>query len=267
MSYVHIITVGASLASNYEKERAGKRIPEAEIEGKLGKMHEAEKSQYINELQKYLHKKQTERKLDEASAEVNAFTYYLNEISLAYLIHTDTNLGKCCARALKEYLRENNIPVAEPIEIKGLSGPETFQKGLANLIQEIANILANHKNVRICATGGFKPETAIATLLGFMAKAPVYYIHESFGQQIHLPAIPIDWKYPLKEYQKAIEAVLTAGEKGIDKQKFREIFGAKSYDELKQNWLIEEKKNRCRATEISKAILEAMLLLTKRKET
>ena len=170
-------------------------------------------------------------------------------------------------KALKEHLKQHNIQVAEPIEIKGLHGPETFQKGLANLIQEIANILSNHKNVRICATGGFKPETAIATLLGFMAKAPVYYIHESFGQQIHLPAIPIDWKYPLKQHQKAIEAILTAGERGMDKQQFKEKFGAKTYRELKQNWLIEEKENRCIATEISKAILEAMLLLTKHKET
>ena len=267
MSYVHIITVGASLASNYEKNRTGKRIPEAEIEEKLTKMKEAEKSQYSKELLKYLHGKQGEGKLAETSAEVNALSHYLNEISLAYPIHTDTNLSKCCAKALKEYLRENNIQVAEPIEIKGLRGPETFQKGLANLIQQIANILSNHKNVRICATGGFKPETAVATLLGFMAKAPVYYIHESFGQQVHLPAIPIDWKYPLKEYQKAIEAILLAGERGTDKQQFKEKFGAKTYRELKQNWLIEEKENRCIATEISKAILEAMLLLTKHKET
>jgi putative CRISPR-associated protein (TIGR02619 family) len=263
MSYVHIITVGASLASNYEKEKVGKRIPEARIEEKLSKMSEAEKSQYIKRLLKYIQKKNEENKLTETSAELNAVSEYFSEISIAYLIHTDTNLGKCCANALKQYLEQNDIQVAEPIEIKGLHGPETFQKGLARLVHQIANILANHRNVRICATGGFKPETAIATLLGFMAKAPVYYIHESFHQHIHLPAIPIDWKYPLKKYQKAIDAILTAGEKGIDKRQFKQQFGTKTYQALKQHWLIEERGNQCIATDISRAILKAIVLLTR----
>jgi len=75
--------------------------------------------------------------------------------------------------------------------------------------------ITHHKNVRICATGGFKPEVALASVLGFIAKAPVYYIHESFRQEIHLPALPIDWRYEVKRYGKAINAIVTAGEKGI----------------------------------------------------
>jgi putative CRISPR-associated protein (TIGR02619 family) len=267
MSYVHIITVGASLASNYEKDKTGQHIPEAQIEEKLRKMPQAEKSQYTKELLKYIQNKKEENKLTETSAELNAINQHFNEISIAYLIHTDTNVGRCCAQAIQQCLEQNKIQVAEPIEIKGLHSPETFQKGLANLIQEMARVLSNHQNVRICATGGFKPETAIATLLGFMAKAPVYYIHESFRQHIHLPAIPIDWKYPLKEYQKAIKTLLTAGEKGINKQQFIQQFGAETYRELKQNWLVEEKENQCKATEISRAILYAMTLLVKRKRT
>ena len=64
--------------------------------------------------------------------------------------------------SLKEYLEDQDVQVAEPIEIQGLHGPETFQRGLANLVREIARILTHHKDVRICATGGFKPEVAIA---------------------------------------------------------------------------------------------------------
>lgn len=56
-------------------------------------------------------------------------------------------------------------------------------RGLANLVREIAHILTHHKDVRICATGGFKPEVALASVLGFIAKAPVYYIHESFRKR------------------------------------------------------------------------------------
>lgn len=267
MSYVHIITVGASLASNYERERTGKRIPEAEIEKNLSKMNRTERAQYCKDMLKYLHKKREEGKLPETSAELNGISQYLKEISLAYLIYTDTNLGRCCATTLQQYLKENKIEVAEPIEIQGLSSPKTFQKGLANLVREIAHILTNHKYVRICATGGFKPEVALASVLGFIAKAPIYYIHESFGQEIHLPAIPIDWKYPLKEQQKAIDTILTAGQKGVDKQQFIASFGTKTYHQLKASWLIEEDEKRCMATDISKAILEAILLLSKHKET
>jgi len=265
MSYVHIVTVGASLASNYEKDRIGKRVLEAEIEEKLSKMRDAEKVQYSKELLRYLYEKCEEGKLTEASAELNAITRYLNEISLAYLIHTDTNLGRCCATALKGYLADRGVQVAEPIEIKGLHGPETFQRGLANLVREIAHILTHHKNVRICATGGFKPEVALASVLGFIAKAPVYYIHESFGQEIHLPTLPIDWRYEVKKYGKAINALVAAGEKGIEKNQFIENFGRETCEELMNNWLIEERENRCVATDISRAILEAILQLSKRK--
>jgi len=265
MSYVHIVTVGASLASNYEKDKTGRRVSEAEIEEKLGKMREAEKSQYSKELLKYLYKKDKEGKLTEASAELNAITQYFNEISLAYLIHTDTDLGRCCSLALKEYLTSKGVQVAETIEIQDLHGPETFQRGLANLVREIAHVLTHHKDVRICATGGYKPEVALASVLGFIAKAPVYYIHESFGQEIHLPALPIDWRHEVKRYGKALNAIITAGEKGIEKNQFIENFGRETYEELMNSWLIEERENRCIATDISRAILEAILQLSKQK--
>jgi len=264
MSYVHIVTVGASLASNYEIDKSGRRIPEADIEKRLGEMPEARRAQYTKELIRYLQEKEKGGKITEASAELNALNRYLGEISLAYLIHTDTNLGRCCAQALKTHLTEKGIQVAQPIEIQGLHSAETFQKGLANLVRQTAQILAYHrKNVRICATGGFKPEVALASVLGFIAKAPVYYIHESFRQEVHLPALPIDWKPEVKKYGKAVKAILTAGEGGMEKNQFIENFGRETYEELTKNWLIEERENRCMATDVSRAILEAIFQLSK----
>ncbi|KPV62574.1 MAG: hypothetical protein AOA65_1768 [Candidatus Bathyarchaeota archaeon BA1] len=99
MSYVHIVTVGASLASNYEMDKSGKRIPEAEIEKKLSEMPEAKRAQYTKKLTKHLQEREEKGKITEASAELNAITRYLHEVSLAYLIHTDTDLGRCCATA------------------------------------------------------------------------------------------------------------------------------------------------------------------------
>jgi len=264
MSYVHIVTVGASLASNYEIDRNKKRVPEAEIEKRLGEMPEARKAQYTKDLIRYIQDKEVKEKITEASAELNALNRYLSEISLAYLIHTDTNLGRCCAQALKTHLTGKAIQVAEPIEIQGLHSAETFQKGLANLVRQTAQILDHHrKNVRICATGGFKPEVAIASILGFIARAPVYYIHESFRQEVHLPALPIDWRYEVKKYGKAIKTILAAAEEGIEKTHFIEKFGRETAEELTKNWLIEEKENRYVSTDVSRAILEAIFQLSK----
>jgi putative CRISPR-associated protein (TIGR02619 family) len=264
MSYVHILTVGASLASNYERDRAGQRLPDLEIEDKLQRMREAERANYIKDLLKYLQKKDGEGRVGEASAELNALTRYLDEVSLVYLVHTDTNLGRCCARALREYLGDKGFQVAEPIEIKDLHSPETFQKGLANLVRELARILAHHRDARICATGGFKPEVALASVLGFVAKVPVYYIHESFREEVHLPAIPIDWRYEVRRYGKALDTIIASGEEGIDKNQFIQEFGREAYEELKRSWLTEETEGRIKATEISRAIIEAILLLTRK---
>ena len=255
LSYVHIVTVGASLAINYEKSRSNRQVPPSKIEEKLSQMHEAERNQYSKDLVKYINEKESRGELTEASAELNALSRYMNEISLTYLIHTDTNIGRCCAKAIKEYLTGKGIQVAEPIEVKDLHSPETFQRGLANLIREVSEILTHYKKIRICATGGYKPEVAMTSVLGFIARVPVYYIHESFKEEIHLPALPIDWKYEIKRYGKAINTLITTGEKGIDKNEFIEKYGRETYQELKNNWLIEEKENRCVATEISSCLL------------
>lgn len=264
MGYVHIVTVGASLASNFERDRTGQRIPEFEIEGRLQGMREAERAQYIKELTKYLQKRDEEGRIREASAELNALTRYLDEASLVYLIHTDTSLGRCCAASLMRYLRDKGVQVAEPIEIQGLHSPEGFQRGLANLVRELARILTHHRDARICATGGFKPEVALASVLGFIARAPVYYIHESFREEVHLPALPVDWKYEVRRYGEALDAVIASGGEGVDKDQFIRDYGREAYEELRRSWLTEEREGRIRATEVSKAIIEAILQLSRR---
>jgi len=263
VSYVHVVTTGASLASNYEAERRGRRIPEAEIERRLSEAPEAERAQYTKALIGYLQRKEEEGKITEASAEVNALSRYLHEASLIYLVHTDTHLGRCCARALKAHLTGRGVQVAEPVEVQGLHSAESFQRGLANLVRQTAKILAHHRKARICATGGFKPETALVTVLGFIAQAPVYYIHEAFRDVVHLPALPINWRYGVRRHREAIEAILRAGDTGVDKDEFRERFGRETSQSLLDNWLIQEAQDRYKATPISIAILEAIQTLQK----
>lgn len=154
-----------------------------------------------------------------------------------------------------------NIQVADSIEITGLHRAESFHRGLARLLLELSKLLVQHKNVRVCATGGYKPEVALASVLGFIARAPVYYIHESFDQEIHLPAIPIDWKYELKKYEEAVDAIVAAGTSGIEKKEFTQNFGSETRDYFIRNWLLEEAANTYKATDVTLAILQAMRTL------
>jgi len=237
----------------------GSTVSGDELERRLMRMREGARSQYVKELVNFIES----RDPSEACAELNALSRMLDEIAIIYLVHTDTESGRCCAKALKDYLESNHAKTVRTIEVEGLSGAETFQAGLSNLARTIAELVVRHRGrgrVRICATGGFKPETVIASVIGFIAGAPVYYIHEAFREEVHLPALPLTWRIK-PEHRKAIEALLQAGEQGIDKLEFQREFGYQTVKMLQENWLIEEIENRYRPTKIMKAIMEAIQML------
>lgn len=259
MSWVHIVTVGASLAVNRERIQ-GSSLREYELEEMLKAKGEAYRNNYAKELAKFAVMMERDGRIHESCAELNALLRRIDEVSMVYLIHPDTELGRCCARALKDYLQSKKVKVAGLREVEGLRSFETFQEGLANLVYTITELLVAHRgSVRICATGGFKPETAIASIVGFIAKAPVYYIHEAFKEEIHLPSIPIKWSIDEK-YIGAIEAILST-EEGVDREEFGKTFGYDAVRILLDNWMIEEYEGRYRATKVTKAILQAIRLL------
>ncbi|MCS7113723.1 MAG: putative CRISPR-associated protein [Nitrososphaerota archaeon] len=259
MSWVHIVTVGASLATNRERIQ-GSGLREYELEEMLRVKGEAYRNNYVRELVKFIVTMERDGRIHESCAELNALSRRLNEVSMVYLVHPDTELGRCCARALKDYLESKKVRVAGLREVEGLRSSETFQEGLANLVYDMAELLAAHRgSVRICATGGFKPETAIASIVGFIAKAPVYYIHEAFREEIHLPSIPIKWSIDGR-YIGAIEAILST-EEGLDIREFEKKFGYDAARTLLDSWMIEEYEKRYRATKITRAILQAIRLL------
>lgn len=255
---VHIITVGISLISNYVKEVEGSKVPEAELAGRVSSLHPAERKDYSKKLVEYIKRKEREGKLMEASAELNAFSRYLREASLAYLICSDTPVAELCALALKSYIEEKGVQVAEIVRVKGLSGRETFQQGLAELVEKIADIVSHHKDCKICATGGFKPEVALASVVGFIAQVPVYYIHESFREEVHLPAVPITWSIQHTN-RKLIQAVIDSGEEGISKVELESRFGRDACQALVRSWLIEEKDEKYVTTKVARQLLMALI--------
>jgi putative CRISPR-associated protein (TIGR02619 family) len=137
-----------------------------------------------------------------ASAELNTLLPIMEENRekqhRVYLLHSDTGEGRLCASVLKRYLSGLGMRLhAETVEIKDLGTPETFTRGLANLLEQVVRLIRNHYSegdrVFVHASGGFKPETAMAFLAANLpgSGAPVFYVHESFRSVIRLPALPI----------------------------------------------------------------------------
>jgi putative CRISPR-associated protein (TIGR02619 family) len=254
VKYVHVVTVGSSLATNYSMKN------EREVDHELGKMNLAQRKRYVKALYDFL-----KERGPSASAEASSMSEFLRsgEISLAYLLHTDTPSGRCCAEALGMFLEENGVE-SRTIEVKGYTGgPETFQLGLSNLVMEISKILASHDRVRICATGGYKPESAIASILGFIAGAPVYYIHATFDRVVHLPSLPLDWRYELKKHRRAVEELLVR--ESILQEEFVQRYGREAADDLLAMWLIEKRDKTYVLTEVGRTLLGAVKLLMSSK--
>ena len=196
------MTVGASIVSN---ALTGNVIPYRnlpELEEKL-KAGELDKEELLAKLLDFVSKDPKR-----ASAELNTCLDLLEEgrgrQQYVYLLHSDTEVGKLCAGILRDYLvkisRESygrKIAVRAPIQIKRLGDQERFGEGLANLFERVVMITKRHKEegdvVFIHATGGFKPETAVAVMAANLpvVGAPVFYLHEHFKKIVRLPAMPV----------------------------------------------------------------------------
>ncbi|MEI6310468.1 MAG: putative CRISPR-associated protein, partial [bacterium] len=102
---------------------------------------------------------------------------------LAFL-SSDTEDGSQCAAALASYYQERGIPDSTVFRVPGLRGNfNEFQgSGLPNLIQKMASVYQQYPGMRfiINATGGYKAQTAYATLFGILMGIEVVYLHEDF---------------------------------------------------------------------------------------
>jgi len=241
MRRVHLATVGASLISNASRNwESVKPILDGltidGIERKLGS-GEINRNHLHKELVEFL-RKEGER----ASAEIASMSKFLKngDIDFIYLMYTDTNVGDVCSRALETYLRGERVGV-QRIPVEGYANEETFtREGLGNLARNVWEIINRHKSDRVyvCATGGFKPETSIITLIANIKGIPVYYRHETFRAHVAIPGLPITWRPELKEkYDGPIRELKE--KTTVNMKKFYEQFGQEVVDEMENKyWLI-----------------------------
>ncbi|MFX1385511.1 MAG: putative CRISPR-associated protein, partial [Promethearchaeota archaeon] len=156
--------------------------------------------------------KQEREQIYETCAELNTLKRMIDEnyisedhIRGCFLV-SDTYIGKICGESLSQYCNESycngekNFTVNE---IQCLSYDfESFKReGIPNLIKDVIRLSINpyiddqEIRIAICATGGFKAETAYITILGMILGKPVFYIHENQTSLIYFPPFPVVLNY------------------------------------------------------------------------
>ncbi len=257
---VHIITVGASLIANAARDGALKSVRKAqrvdEMEEAL-RVGEVNRSEMHKELVAYIRQKG-----DLASAELSSMSDLLEryKIDMAYLLYTDTEVGEACSRALETYLREREVEVVRR-KIEGYTDERAFSKiGLGNLAKEVNALIKKHKKVDrvyVCATGGFKPEAAMVTIIAYLTGAPVYYRHESFLMRVAIPPLPIEWHPKVMERYK--DALMELINRDVPVEEFHKRFGEAIAREMRDDYmLIEEEADCYRLLPIGRLLYHAM---------
>jgi putative CRISPR-associated protein (TIGR02619 family) len=117
-------------------------------------------------------------------------------------VHSDTEEGERCAEALCAYYG-NRGRQARRAKVPGLTydAKAVGRKGLRSMVSVLTELIRAERRegrqVELNATGGFKAETAAATLVGLLLKAPVYYVYEKYEEAVKLPALPVSWDLSL----------------------------------------------------------------------
>lgn len=161
-------------------------------------------------------------------AEINSIDSMISRGLIApdtalFFLHSDTNAGRNIAQVLCGYYGKR----AQSCQIDGLQDerPRDFRtRGLRNLAKQMCRILLDHRYTKcgINATGGYKAQIAVATLIGQAISVPVYYKHESFDEVIEFPPMPVALDF---EYWMSVSGIL------LDLAKTTDLVRSEDYEE------------------------------------
>lgn len=170
-----IITVGTSLLGSYFRKYGNNTSPSVE------------------DLTGYILEQAGEERA--CSAEVQTLDgLNIDRGDYLYFISSGDDVGIKCGDALSAAYRELGY-FSKNLTITHLTkNYDEFKNiGLPQFINAVVDIIEEHdKNASIIATGGFKAETAFATMIGSLTKVPVNYIHEDFQSVVELPGLPVN---------------------------------------------------------------------------
>jgi len=186
-----IITVGTSLLGAYFREN-GKGTPSTKDLTNFINKHAGEVRACSAEIQT----------MDGMQIDMGDYLYFISSGD-----EDGIKCGEALADAYKElgYFSQNMTVTHLTKDYE-----EFKQLGLPQFIHTLVDIIEDHgKNVNIMATGGFKAETAYATMIGSLTKVSVNYIHEDFQSVVELPGLPVGLDFSAwTTYFNMIEFVL-----------------------------------------------------------
>jgi putative CRISPR-associated protein (TIGR02619 family) len=200
MNEFHIINVGASIITNYQR-----CLPDSD-ETKRRRLSDNTFWQEKLDDRRFLESIYTFVKGSpkDSSAELNSFLRKVegstNQIEV-YFVGTKTPINEICVRTLERFMRERGYTVYTPKEVHGYfmetycgeDRVQNFIKGIADMLDHLIKIAETKKRegyrVYFNPTGGFKAHVISMALAGFMTGCEVYYLHEEFQDLITFPPL------------------------------------------------------------------------------
>ncbi len=200
MKEFHIINVGASIITNYQKQE---KIP---LEIKNAKLSDNEFWKKILDNSKIMKDIYQFIKSDplKNSAELNAFLKKIENsksyIEL-YFIGTKTPVNEICVRTLERYMKELGFSIYTSKEFPGYflktfegeDRKKEFVKGISDMLDHLVRLAQKKKEegykVFFNSTGGFKAHVIVCALAGFITHSEVYYLNEEFQDIINFPPL------------------------------------------------------------------------------
>lgn len=198
----HLVTVGTSVIRNSLNLDLEEPWKDA-----LSKLARNEAAELPEEALNFI-ASQVSKDPKRMSAELNALVSFYESIGFVdevRLLCSDTEAGKISCKILKRAL-ENGVNTSQgslklsvsAYVVKDLGSPKKFYSGLLNLsccvVKELAKASEDGASLHANLTGGFKPESAYASIILFSKSPPietVYYIHETFRELVILPVFSV----------------------------------------------------------------------------
>ena len=198
----HIITVGASIISNAQKQKIAGLTGEEKVSDEKFWKEKLDDSKFINELVQFLN---TDPKRN--SAELNTFLRVVENKDPkninVYLVSTKTKIGELCKIVLERFLKECKYTIFTGVEISGYFWESTvydetfakdeFKRDISELLDRLIYLAIKKKEegfkVYFNPTGGLKAHVIACALAGFLTGCEVYYMHEEFKDVVNLPLL------------------------------------------------------------------------------
>ncbi len=188
-SHHHLLTVGISLLTNFEKAR---------------QLSQADALRRGQQIARFLAENPKAN-----CAEINSLdsrTGFLGKTrpDLAVsLVYSQTEAGKLCAKLIERFLKTKGVAstrlqlAAIDLPSQDKADPKVAQRLAQGGLEDLRTKLLDHVTrlrrnapgvvIELNCTGGYKAESAVVYELGRALRLPVYYLHESFQVAVELP--------------------------------------------------------------------------------